>query len=178
MSRVGKKPIPIPTGVTVTVDGNKVLVKGPKGELSLEISPDVKIDIKDGVAQLTCVKEDKQGKSIYGTTRSLVANMVTGVHEGYTKDLEIHGVGFRAQIQGRELVLSVGFSHPIEYTVPEGITVNVPDGTTINISGSDKQLVGQVGARIRAFCPPEPYKGKGIRFKGEHVRRKVGKTVA
>jgi len=178
MSRVGKKPIPVPKEVNLTVQGSQVTAKGPKGELSWELPPFIKLEVKDGEAQLQSTRDDKHGKSIYGTTRSLIANMVIGVSKGYEKELEIHGVGYRASMQGQKLVMSVGYSHPIEYTVPNGITVAVKDGTLISVSGPDKQLVGEVGARIKGFCPPEPYKGKGIRFKGEYVRRKVGKTVA
>jgi large subunit ribosomal protein L6 len=178
MSRIGRQPVVIPKGVTAHVQDSKVSVKGPKGELSHECPPFIQAKVKDGQIELTCGREDKQGQATYGTTRSLVANMVTGVHTGYSKDLEIQGVGFRAALQGRKLVMTLGYSHPVEFTAPEGITLKVAENTAINVSGSDKHLVGQVSARIKAFCPPEPYKGKGIRFKGEHVRRKVGKTVA
>lgn len=178
MSRIGRKPVPVPAGVQVTVQGAKVNVKGPKGELARELPPFLKAQVKDGQVVLTCSREDKFGSAVYGTHRSLIANMVSGVHHGYAKELEIQGVGYRAALQGKKLVLTLGFSHPIEYPVPEGIVVKVADNTGISVSGADKHLVGQVAARIKAFCPPEPYKGKGIRFKGEHVRRKVGKTVA
>jgi large subunit ribosomal protein L6 len=178
MSRIGRMPVAVPSGVTATVQGSKVTVKGPKGELSLEALPFIHAKVKDGHVELSCSREDKEAMSIYGTTRSLVANMVAGVHAGYSKDLEIQGVGFKAALQGKKLVLTLGYSHPIEFVAPDGITLKVAENTAINVSGPDKQLVGQVSARIKAFCPPEPYKGKGIRFKGEHVRRKVGKTVA
>ncbi len=178
MSRIGRMPVAIPAGVTVTVQGSNVTAKGPKGELVLTAAPFLKVQVKDGQVHLSCDQEDKQSRMTFGTTRSLVANMVEGVQKGYTKDLEIQGVGFRAALQGKKLVMSLGYSHPVEYEVPAGITVKVTDNTAINVSGADKHLVGQVSARIKAFCPPEPYKGKGIRFKGEHVRRKVGKTVA
>lgn len=178
MSRIGKKPIEIPAGVTVTVQKGKVAAKGPKGELSWTVPPFLTAAVKEGRLELACGKDDKQSQATYGTTRSLLSNMVAGVHKGYSRDLQIEGVGYKAALQGKKLVLSLGFSHPIEYMVPDGITVAVKDGTAINVSGADKHLVGQVGARIKAFCPPEPYKGKGIRFKGEYVRRKVGKTVA
>ena len=178
MSRIGKKPVPIPAGVTAAVQGAKVTVKGPKGELSYAVPAFLQAVLKDNQVVLTCKREDKQARATYGTTRSLIANMVAGVHAGYAKELEIQGVGFRATLQGKKLVMALGFSHPVEYTVPDGVTVKVADGTAISVSGPDKHLVGQVSERIKAFCPPEPYKGKGIRFKGEHVRRKVGKTVA
>ncbi len=178
MSRIGRKPVAIPKGVTVTVQGQKVTAKGPKGELSRDLPPFVQAKVEGAQVALTSTREDKVGAAIYGTTRSLLANMVAGVHEGYSKDLEIQGVGYKANLQGKKLVMALGYSHPVEYEVPAGITLKVADNTAINISGPDKHLVGQVSARIKAFCPPEPYKGKGIRFKGEHVRRKVGKTVA
>lgn len=178
MSRIGKKPVPIPAGVTAAVQGTKITAKGPKGELSYVIPSFLQAVLKDNQIVITCKGEDKQSQATYGTIRSLIFNMVEGVHAGYSKDLEIQGVGFRAALQGKKLVMTLGFSHPIEYVIPDGVTVKVADGTAISVSGPDKHLVGQVSARIKAFCPPEPYKGKGIRFKGEHVRRKVGKTVA
>jgi large subunit ribosomal protein L6 len=177
MSRIGRQPVTIPQGVTVTVQGRKVLAKGPKGELTWECVPYVQVAVKEGRVELSCERTDKQGKAVFGTTRSLVANMVQGVKEGYSKTLEIQGVGFRAAIQGQKLVLTLGYSHPIEYAVPAGITVKVADNNVI-VSGADKHLVGDVSARLRSFYPPEPYKGKGVRLKGEYVRRKVGKTVA
>jgi large subunit ribosomal protein L6 len=178
MSRIGRKPVAIPPGITVNVQDSKVSVKGPKGELSRELHPFITAKVGNGQVEVGCDREDKESKAIFGTTRSLIANMIQGVHQGYSKDLEIQGVGFRANLQGNKLVLSLGYSHSIEYRVPDGIMLKVADGTTINVSGSDKHLVGQVSARIRAFYPPEPYKGKGVRLKGEYVRRKVGKTVA
>jgi len=178
MSRIGRKPVPVPAGVTVTVQGSKVAAKGPKGELSLTLPSFLQAKIKDNHLELACVQEDKQSQATYGTLRSHLANMVKGVKDGYSKDLEIQGVGFKAALQGKKLVLTLGFSHPIEYMVPDGITIKVTENTAISVSGTDKHMVGQVSARIKAFCPPEPYKGKGIRFKGEYVRRKVGKTVA
>ena len=178
MSRIGKKPVPIPAGVTAAVQGKKITAKGPKGELVYVIPTFLDAALKDNQIVLTCKGKDKQSQATYGTIRSLIFNMVAGVHSGYSKDLEIQGVGFRAALQGKKLVMTLGFSHPIEYMIPDGVTVKVAEGTAINVSGPDKHLVGQVSARIKAFCPPEPYKGKGIRFKGEHVRRKVGKTVA
>ena len=178
MSRIGRKPVAIPSGVTVTVQGAKVSIKGPKGELSKEFHRCVTVKVNGAQVEVSCNKEDKESKAIFGTTRSLIANMVQGVQQGYSKDLEIQGVGFRANLQGKKLVLALGYSHPIEYMVPDGIVLKVTDGTAINVSGADKELVGQVSARIKAFYPAEPYKGKGVRLKGEYVRRKVGKTVA
>lgn len=178
MSRMGRKPVPVPAGVTVTVQGSTVKAKGPKGELSLDLPAIITAKLKDGHVELACSGDDKASRALYGTYRSHVNNMVLGVEKGYEKNLEIQGVGFKAALQGKKLVMTLGFSHPVEYMVPDGISLKVADGTAINITGPDKHLVGQVGARIKAFCPPEPYKGKGIRFKGEHVRRKVGKTVA
>ena len=177
MSRIGKQPVAIPQGVSVSVQGQKVLVKGPKGELAWECVPYVQAAVKDGRIEVACARKDKTARAVYGTTRSLIANMVHGVKEGYSKTLEIQGVGFRAAIQGQKLVLTLGYSHPIEYAVPAGIAVKVAESNII-VSGADKHLVGDVSARLRSFYPPEPYKGKGVRLKGEYVRRKVGKTVA
>ncbi|MBP7830079.1 MAG: 50S ribosomal protein L6 [Kiritimatiellae bacterium] len=177
MSRIGKQPVAIPQGVTVTVEGRTVRVKGPKGELAWECVPYIQVAVKDGRVEVACERKDKQGSAVYGTTRSLIANMVRGVKDGYSKTLEIQGVGFRATLQGRKLVLALGYSHPIEFAIPEGITVKMEDGNIV-VSGADKHLVGDVSARLRSFYPPEPYKGKGVRLKGEYVRRKVGKTVA
>ena len=178
MSRIGKTPVPLASGATAAATESTVTVKGPKGELTLNLPANISVKVADGKIEVLCSAEDKQSKSNWGTTRSLIANMIEGVSKGYSKDLEIQGVGFRAALQGKKLVLSLGYSHPIEYIVPDAIKVNVVDGTAISISGIDKHLVGEVSARIRAFCPPEPYKGKGVRYKGEYVRRKVGKTVA
>ena len=178
MSRIGKKPVVIPNGVTVTVAGTKVAVKGAKGELSLNVPRGVTVAVQGQEVRVASAMEDKQAKADFGTTRALIAGMIEGVTKGYNKDLEIQGVGFKAALQGKKLVLSLGFSHPIEFMVPDGIKVNVTDSTVISISGANKQLVGQVSAQIRSYYPPEPYKGKGVRYKGEYVRRKVGKTVA
>jgi len=177
MSRIGKQPVAIPQGVSVSIQGQKVLVKGPKGELAWECVPYVQVVVKDGRIEVACSRQDKKARAVFGTTRSLIANMVQGVKEGYSKTLEIQGVGFRAAIQGQKLVLTLGYSHPIEYAVPAGIAVKVAE-SNITVSGADKHLVGDVSARLRSFYPPEPYKGKGVRLKGEYVRRKVGKTVA
>ena len=176
MSRIGRKPITIPAGVTVTVDGNTVRVKGPKGELAQEIQPEMRVEVADGQILVHRPSDAKQHRAFHGLTRALVANMVTGVTEGFSKGLEIVGVGYRAEKKGKTLVLNVGYSHQVEYPEPEGITINTPNPTTVIVEGIDKQKVGQVAAEIRAVRPPEPYKGKGIRYQGEHVRRKAGKA--
>ena len=179
MSRIGKKPILVPDGVTVTVQGSKVSAKGSQGQLQYDLPEGISGKVEKGQLTLSCANlEDKELKAKYGTVRSQLDNVVLGVKTGYTKELQIQGVGFKAQLQGKKLVMSLGYSHPVEYIVPEGVTVKVIEGTAMTVSGPDKDMVGQVSARIRAFCPPEPYKGKGIRYKGEYVRHKAGKTVA
>ena len=170
--------MPLPAGVTAAVDGSTIRIKGPRGELSWTCAPGIAAEAERGQVVVRAVGQGEQMGALHGTTRSLVANMVKGVTEGYTRDLEIQGVGYRAQAQGQTLVLNLGFSHPIEYPVPAGIKVEVADGTKIKISGIDKHLVGEVSAQIRAFHKAEPYKGKGVRYVGEYVRRKAGKTVA
>lgn len=176
MSRIGKKPIEIPKGVEVKVDGYKVSVKGPKGELEKSFNQGMAISVKDNQIIVLRPNDQVKNRSLHGLVRSLINNMVIGVTEGYTKSLELQGVGYRASKKGNDLVISVGYSHPVEVTPPEGIDVDVPSNTEINISGIDKQKVGQFAAQIRSIREPEPYKGKGIRYKGEYVRRKVGKT--
>lgn len=178
MSRIGKKPVVIPAGVEIAVEESTVKVKGPKGELSMVFPADVALEVKGGELEVTPVTKTTFARSMHGTIRSLVANMVEGVSKGYTKELEIQGVGFKANLQGQNLNLALGYSHPIDFAVPAGITIKVNDNTNIVVSGADKQMVGQVSARIRSFYPAEPYKGKGVRYKGEHVRRKAGKAVA
>ena len=179
MSRIGKKPVLIPDGVTVTIQGSKVSAKGPQGQLHYELPEGITGKLDKAQLVLSCDNlEDKKLKANYGTVRSLLANLVQGVKAGYTKELQIQGVGFKAQLQGKKLVMSLGFSHPVEYLIPDGVTVKVNEGTSMSVTGPDKELVGQVSARIRAFYPPEPYKGKGVRYKGEYVRHKAGKTVA
>ncbi|HSH44789.1 MAG TPA: 50S ribosomal protein L6 [Longimicrobiales bacterium] len=178
MSRIGKAPISLPEKVTVTVDGNVVRVKGPKGELEQEIRPEVDIQVEDGTVVVSRSSELKQHRAFHGLTRALVANMVEGVTDGFRKSLEIVGVGYRADKRGNKLVLTVGYSHEVEYPEPEGITLSTPSQTSIVVEGIDKQKVGQVAAELRAVRPPEPYKGKGIRYQDEHVRRKAGKTGA
>ena len=174
MSRIGKNPITIPQGVEVKIDGQNVTVKGPKGTLTNEFLSDVKIENQEGKIVVSLVNE--KASNIHGLTRTLIANMVKGVTEGYEKALEINGVGYRAQKQGNKLVLTLGFSHPVEVEAPEGITIDVPAANSIIVKGIDKQLVGQVAANIREYRLPEPYKGKGIKYVGEHIRRKEGKA--
>ena len=164
--------------MTVAVDGRTVGIKGPKGDLSLDLPPGITAEVGEGKLTLARPDETKQSRSFHGLARSLAANMVKGVTEGFSRKLEIEGVGFRAAVQGNKLTLSLGFSSPVEYTVPEGATLTADSDTRLTVSGPDRQLVGQVAARIRGFCPCEPYKGKGIRYADEYVRRKVGKTVA
>lgn len=177
MSRIGKLPISVPGGVTITVDdGNTVTVKGPKGTLTEKISPDMMIEQDNGVLHVKRPSDDKQHRALHGLTRSLIHNMVVGVTEGFAKNLEIEGVGYRAQLQGSKLVLNMGYSHPVEFEAPEGISFEVPAPNRITVKGISKQQVGQMAADIRAIREPEPYKGKGIRYAGEYVRRKEGKT--
>lgn len=176
MSCVGKKPIEIPSCVTVTVNGNTVTVKGPKGELTRTFHPDMTIKVENNVITVTRPSDEKHHRALHGTTRSLLANMVEGVSKGYEKALELVGVGYRAAKQGKKLVLNVGFSHPVEIEPEQGLEIEVPSQTRIVVKGADKQRVGELAANIRAVRPPEPYKGKGIRYEGEVVRLKEGKT--
>ena len=176
MSRIGKKPIEIPTGVTITINGDVVTVKGPKGELTRSFNSDIEIKVEENVINLSRPSESKEHRSIHGTTRSLLANMVEGVSEGFEKSLELIGVGYRAQKQGKKLVLNVGYSHPVEFEPEEGVEVEVPSNTKVIVKGINKERVGALAANIRQVRPPEPYKGKGIRYEGEVVRRKEGKT--
>jgi large subunit ribosomal protein L6 len=178
MSRIGKQPVPVPKGVTASVSASRVQVKGSLGELSMELPRGIGAEVQDGRVVLTRPDDSRQSKSFHGLARNLVANMVEGVSKGFSRALEIQGVGFKAAVQGQKLVLSLGFSSPQEFLVPDGVKVVVTDGTAMVVSGADKQKVGDTAARIRSFYPAEPYKGKGVRYKGEHVRRKVGKTVA
>ncbi|MDP2300250.1 MAG: 50S ribosomal protein L6 [Actinomycetota bacterium] len=177
MSRIGKQPIPVPAGVEVTIDGSQVTVKGPKGILSQSFDPAMDITLEDGVIYVRRPNDERRNRSLHGLTRTLVSNMVTGVSEGFKKDLEIVGVGYRAVLKGTDLDLSLGLSHPMVVSAEDGITFEVPAPNRISVSGIDKQRVGQVAAEIRKIRPPEPYKGKGIRYAGEHVRRKVGKAA-
>jgi large subunit ribosomal protein L6 len=178
MSRIGKQPVPIPDKVKITVSGGKVLVEGPKGKVEKTFAPVVKVTVADKQVTFAPVDETRFAKAMYGTARSIVAGMVKGVTEGYSKDLEIQGVGFKANLKGKQLDLALGYSHPILMDIPDGIKITVTDQTKVKVEGADKQLVGAVTAEIRGYYPPEPYKGKGVRIVGERVRRKEGKTVA
>ena len=177
MSRVGKAPIELPKGVTVTVEGRAVKAKGPKGELTTEVTGDIAVSVDDGVVTVTRGSETKETRSLHGTMRALVANTITGVSEGFAKNLDIIGVGYGAELAGKSLKLKLGFSHPCVYEPPAGIEIEVPESTRVVVKGIDKQLVGQAAANIRALKPPEPYKGKGIRYHDEYVRRKAGKLA-
>jgi large subunit ribosomal protein L6 len=178
MSRIGNAPIELPKGVEVKVDRGVVRVKGPKGEMTYATRPEITVKVDDGQIVVSRSSEVKQHRAYHGLTRALVANMVQGVSEGYRKALQIVGVGYRADMRGQDLVLNVGYSHEVVYPQPDGITLTTPTQTQIVVEGIDKQKVGQVAAELRAVRPPEPYKGKGIRYEGEHVRRKAGKTGA
>ncbi len=175
MSRIGKKPITIPSGVTVTIDGQDVKVKGSKGELALTLVDDVKVEQRDEGIVVEPRGDTKRARSMWGMSRTLVGNMITGVSEGFTKELEINGVGYRAQMKGKDLQLQLGFSHDVLFPVPEGIKIECEKNTQIKISGVDKQQVGQVAAKIRSYRPPEPYKGKGVKYADEYIFRKEGK---
>jgi large subunit ribosomal protein L6 len=176
MSRIGKRPITIPAKVQVTIDGNKVVVKGPKGELFRDLPANVIVSQEGEVLQVTRRDETRISRQMHGLSRTLVANMVEGVSQGFQRRLEIQGVGYRAQVQGRNLVLNMGYSHQVQIVPPEGVQFAVENNTNVIVSGYDKELVGNIAAKIRSVRPPEPYKGKGIRYAGEVVRRKAGKT--
>ncbi len=176
MSRIGNMPITVPAGVEVKVDGPKVTVKGPKGELTRDISTLMSINIDGDVITVVRPDDSREAKSMHGLTRSLIANMVEGVKNGFSKKLELSGVGYRATLKGKTIEMQLGYSHPVSVTAPEGITFEVPSQTEIIVSGISKEQVGQVAADIRACRKPEPYKGKGIRYEGEYIRRKVGKA--
>lgn len=177
MSRIGRSPIAIPQGVEVVVSGAHVTVKGPKGTLERDVHPDMTVRLADGVLTVERPSDERLHRSLHGLTRSLLANMVQGVIDGFSKVLEIQGVGYRATAKGKDIELALGFSHTVPIEAPEGITFTVESPTRIVVSGSDKQLVGQVAANIRAWRPPDPYKGKGVRYEGEYVRRKAGKAA-
>ena len=177
MSKIGKKPIEIPQDVTITIEAPMVKIKGPKGELSFKISREIEVKLDEKQLLILPIGKSKKVSALWGTTRAIIANMVTGVEKGFEKKLEIEGVGFKAQIQGNDLVLSLGFSHPVIFKPPEGIKVSV-EKNTITVSGISLEMVGQVAANIRALKKPEPYKGKGIHYVGEVIRRKAGKKVA
>jgi large subunit ribosomal protein L6 len=177
VSRIGRQPIPIPEGVSVELGPGRVTVKGPKGELIQDVSPLMKIEQANGTVTVARPTDSADHRALHGLTRSLIANMVQGVTEGFEKRLEIQGVGYRAQLKGKALELALGFSHPVSVPAPDGIEFEVPQPSEVIVRGIDKQLVGEVTANIRKSRPPEPYKGKGIRYAGEHVRRKVGKRA-
>ena len=177
MSRIGKQPITVPSGVEVAIEPELVIVKGPKGELSERVARDIDVKQEDGQILVSRPTDRGEHRALHGLTRSLIANMVEGVTEGFEKQLEIQGVGYRAQLQGKKLVLALGYSHPVELDAPEGIDFEVPQPTRIIVRGISKQVVGEVAANIRKKRPPEPYKGKGIRYDGEYVARKVGKRA-
>lgn len=177
MSRIGRAPIPVPAGVEVKIEeNNHITVKGPKGSMERKLAPQMTVELKDGVIHVSRPNDSKENRSLHGLTRTLVANMVHGVHDGFAKTLEVNGVGYRASKEGKKLVLNIGYSHPVEVEETEGITIEVPNANTVVIHGIDKQRVGQFAADIRAKRPPEPYKGKGIKYSDEVVRRKEGKT--
>jgi large subunit ribosomal protein L6 len=176
VSRIGKQPIPVPSGVEVTIEGSKVTVNGPKGTLSHEFNEDMIIKLEDGVLSVARPSDERHHRSLHGLSRTLLSNMVTGVFEGFSKNLEIVGVGYRAELVGSDIKMALGFSHPVLIKA-DGVTFEVPAPTKITVRGIDKQRVGQVAAEIRAWRKPEPYKGKGVRYEGEYVRRKLGKTA-
>lgn len=175
MSRIGKNPVQLPDGVNVTIVGQTVTAKGKLGELSASFTDDVEITQGDNLVTVAPREGAARAKQMWGMSRTVINNLVVGVSEGFAKKLEISGVGYRAQVQGKDLVMQLGFSHEVRYTMPEGIDIKCPDQTTIDISGADKQKVGQVAAEIRSYRPPEPYKGKGVRYSGEFIVRKEGK---
>ncbi len=177
MSRVGLKPIALPEKVAVKLDGRTVIVEGPKGKLDFNLPEGISLKSEDGNVIVSRATEQRQHRALHGTARSLVHNMIIGVTKGYVKDLEIHGVGLRAAVKGQDLDLSLGRSHPLLHPIPSGLTVTVNENTKIKVEGIDKQVVGQFAAEVRSFYPPEPYKGKGVRYVGEKVRRKEGKSV-
>jgi len=176
MSRIGKKPVPLPKGVTVDINGQTVKVKGPRGELSRAINPEMKLSLDNGELTVARPSDESRHKALHGLSRTLVANMVEGVTKGFQKNLDIVGVGYKAETRPYGLQLALGFSHPVEYRAPAGIKLTAPTPTSIVVDGADKEKVGQVAAELRSLRPPEPYKGKGIKYQGEQVRRKAGKA--
>jgi len=178
MSRIGRKPVTVPKGVTVQLQGNSVAVKGPRGELRRNLHPDMQVALDKDQFTVVRPSEEKRHKALHGLTRTLVQNMVEGVSKGFSKTLEIQGVGYKAESKPYGVNLVVGYSHPVKYEAPKGIKISVDNNTVVKIEGADKELVGQVAAELRSVRPPEPYKGKGIRYQGEQVRRKAGKTGA
>lgn len=177
MSRIGKKPIQVPSGVTVSINGNDIKIKGPKGELGISYHQNISVSFKDNVIEVTRSNDLKENRSLHGLTRALIQNMIKGVTEEYKKILDIVGVGYKAELKGNNLLLSMGYSHPIYFIPPTGIKLETPTPTQIIVTGIDKQLVGQVASKIRSFRKPEPYKGKGIKYSTEIIRRKAGKTA-
>ncbi|MGQ0704363.1 MAG: 50S ribosomal protein L6 [Gemmatimonadales bacterium] len=178
MSRIGKKPVELPAGVTAEITGSEIRVKGPKGELLRRVHPDLTLELQDNRVVVSRPSDEPRHRALHGLTRTLIANMVEGVVKGYQRTLEIQGVGYKAEAGKDGITVAVGLSHPVSYRAPQGITFAVEGGTTVRVSGPDKELVGQVAAELRQLRPPEPYKGKGIRYQGERVRRKAGKTGA
>ena len=177
MSRIGKQPVPVPAGVDVTIDGQNVSVKGPKGTLTLDVAEPISVARNDdGAIVVSRPNDDRENRSLHGLSRTLIANLIAGVTEGYTRKMEIHGVGYRVVAKGSDLEFALGFSHPVLITAPEGVSFTVENPTRFTVSGIDKQKVGQISANIRRLRRPDPYKGKGVRYEGEQVRRKVGKT--
>ena len=175
MSRIGKKAVPVPAGVTATIEDRVLSVKGPKGVLTMPMSDDISYGIGDGQIAVTPANETKRARAFWGMQRTLVSNLVVGVSDGFTKVLEITGVGYRAAVQGKNLKLQLGYSHDVDFAIPDGVTIKTPDQTTVEISGADKQQIGQIAAEIRRWRKPEPYKGKGIKYRGEKIFRKEGK---
>lgn len=175
MSRIGKKPVPVPKGVEVKVDGQKVSAKGPKGQMEFVVNELCLVELNDNEVAVTPVDKTQNARAMWGMSRTMVANLFEGVSNGFTRKLELVGVGYRAQMKGSQLVLALGYSHDVEFDPPQGIEIKTPKPTEIEISGSDKQVVGEVAAKIRSFRPPEPYKGKGVKYEGEYIFRKEGK---
>ncbi len=178
MSRIGVLPVPVPSGITVEIAPGRIQASKGNEKLSVAVPPVLSVEHKDGQVRVSRAAETAQARAHHGTVRSLIENMFEGLDKGFRRELEIQGVGFRAQVQGQKLTMNIGFSHPIEYTIPDGVTVTAPDATHLVVTGTDKQQVGLVAARIREYYPAEPYKGKGIRYQGEQVRRKAGKAVS
>ena len=176
MSRIGRRPIDVPQGVEVRLNGHHVSVSGPKGQLERDLSPRMQVVVEGSVVRVERPDDSREARSLHGLTRTLIANMVEGVSNGFEKALELQGVGYRAAKSGQKLVLTVGFSHPVEMTPPDGVTIEVPAPAAVLVRGASKEAVGEFAAKVRGVRPPEPYKGKGVRYRGEHVRRKVGKT--
>lgn len=177
MSRIGKRPVTVPAGVKVSIQGQHLNIQGPKGKMDLTVHPRIKVAVKDNIISVERPTDIRTDRALHGLTRSLIQNMVIGVTQGYSKELDIIGVGFKAQIKGKVLNLAIGYTHPIDFQIPEGLEIKCPTPTRISVAGMDKQKVGQAAAEIRSYYEPEPYKGKGIQYVGEVVRRKQGKTV-